>query len=224
MSSRILPAGQAQFQPLQWQSLDQQPDSARPEYPLRASQEATDAVWEAEVERLQAQVAQSFEAGVAEGLRRGEVEFSSDRSELLGRLLAGISHLGKLRASMQQEAEQDLVRLSLAIARRVLRREVSIDSSALLGIVRAALERLNSCEIRKIKTHPALVEQIRLLLKERAELQRFEIEADSTLQPGDLVFETNRGVLDSSIDTQLREIETGLVDQLEKSNGHNLGS
>jgi flagellar biosynthesis/type III secretory pathway protein FliH len=37
---------------------------------------------------------------------------------------------------------------------------------------------------------------------------------DPTVNPGDVVFETSQGVLDASVDTQLREIERGMIDKL----------
>jgi flagellar assembly protein FliH len=41
-----------------------------------------------------------------------------------------------------------------------------------------------------------------------------ELAADKTLARGAVVFETNRGNLDASVETQLREIEQGLTDRL----------
>ncbi len=40
--------------------------------------------------------------------------------------------------------------------------------------------------------------------------------ADPSRQPGDVVFETERGNLDASVDSQLLEIERGLTDRLRK--------
>jgi flagellar biosynthesis/type III secretory pathway protein FliH len=44
-----------------------------------------------------------------------------------------------------------------------------------------------------------------------------EVIPDPSRQPGALVFETERGNLDASIETQLLEIERGLTDRLRKS-------
>ena len=42
-----------------------------------------------------------------------------------------------------------------------------------------------------------------------------EVSADSNLEAGGLIFETNRGQLDASLHSQLDEIERGLIDRLE---------
>ena len=43
-----------------------------------------------------------------------------------------------------------------------------------------------------------------------------EVVADSSREPGAIIFETARGNLDASVDAQLQEIERGLVDRLRK--------
>jgi flagellar assembly protein FliH len=44
-----------------------------------------------------------------------------------------------------------------------------------------------------------------------------EVVADSSRSPGDVIFETERGYLDASVDSQLQEIERGLADRLRKN-------
>ena len=39
---------------------------------------------------------------------------------------------------------------------------------------------------------------------------------DTSLLPGEVFFETAQGMLDASVDTQLREIERGLIDKLSR--------
>ena len=39
---------------------------------------------------------------------------------------------------------------------------------------------------------------------------------DPSLKPAEVFFETSQGILDASVETQLREIERGLIDKLER--------
>jgi flagellar assembly protein FliH len=48
--------------------------------------------------------------------------------------------------------------------------------------------------------------------------ERIEVLADSRLEPGAVIFETARGNLDASIETQLQEIQRGLSDRLHRAN------
>jgi flagellar biosynthesis/type III secretory pathway protein FliH len=43
-----------------------------------------------------------------------------------------------------------------------------------------------------------------------------EVLPDAAREPGSVIFETSRGNLDASVDTQLQEIERGLADRLRK--------
>ncbi len=59
-----------------------------------------------------------------------------------------------------------MVRLALAIARRVLRRELAVDPDAMHGLVLGALEKLQSQEISRVRVHPSHAAQITAYLQE----------------------------------------------------------
>ena len=46
------------------------------------------------------------------------------------------------------------MRLAVAIARRVVRRELTIDPQAITGLVKAALEQLSAGERIRVRVHP----------------------------------------------------------------------
>src|SRR5262249_58280438 len=69
-------------------------------------------------------------------------------------LSRSIEQLALHRGKIQREAEPELVRLSLAIARRILRRELSVDPESLLGLVKAGLERIESADTHRVRVHP----------------------------------------------------------------------
>jgi flagellar assembly protein FliH len=150
--------------------------------------------------------------GEAAGLSRATAELQP----VMQRLARSIEELGQMRARLRSEAEADLVRLSLAIARRVLRRELSIDPDALRGVVVAALEKLHAQEICRVRVHPAHAGMVGACLREAVAGCGAEVIADPSREPGDVVFETERGNLDASVDSQLLEIERGLADRLRK--------
>jgi flagellar assembly protein FliH len=151
-----------------------------------------------------------------EGEAAGRSRAAAELQPVIERLVRSIEELGQMRARLRSEAEADLVRLSLAIARRVLRREMSIDPDALRGVIVAALEKLHSQEICRVRVHPSLAGMVGARLREAVAGSGTEVIADPSRQPGDVVFETERGNLDASVDSQLLEIERGLADCLRK--------
>ena len=78
----------------------------------------------------------------------------------------------------------------------------------------AALEKLKGHEIQRVRVHPDIESAMRASLDHFAVARSVPVVADGSRQPGDVVFETERGSLDASVETQLEEIGRGLADRL----------
>ena len=167
--------------------------------------------------QLEARVKAAYEKGLAEGeaqwRRRGLAEVQA----AVQRLARSIEELAGLRPALRAEAESELVHLSVAIARRILRREIGTDPDALRGLVSAALEKVQIQEVSRARVHPSQAAALASFLQ-AASASKVEVIAEPTLEPGALIFETSRGNLDASVDSQLKEIERGLADCLRRKN------
>lgn len=133
-----------------------------------------------------------------EGLARAVVEVAGARTETIRR------------------AEADTVRLAVEIARRVLHRELSLDSSALEALMKAAIEKLSGQEIYRVRVHPEQEALMRACLEQEGRGSAVEVISDRAQSRGGVSFEISRGTLDASVETQLREIENGLADQIRR--------
>jgi flagellar assembly protein FliH len=153
---------------------------------------------------------QGFEAGDAAARQKLEGEIRT-RFE---KLAATIAEVAGLRSETIQRAEADTVRLSIEIARRVLHRELSVDSSALEALIKAALEKLRQQEVYRVRVFPGEEKLMRACLEQAGRGQAIEVIGDPSQSRGGAYFEISRGALDASVDTQLREIERGLTDEL----------
>jgi len=70
-------------------------------------------------------------------------------SAKIEQLSRSIEQLALHRGKIQREAEPELVRLSMAIARRILRRELSVDPDSLHGLIKVGLEKIEASVIRQ---------------------------------------------------------------------------
>jgi flagellar assembly protein FliH len=113
---------------------------------------------------------------------------------------------------LRRHAEEDMVRLAVAIARRVLHREITVDSDVLLGLVKAAFSRIDQREIVQIRTDATLMGVLEPVIQDLDSGRRINVVVDAALPPGSLIFETSRGQLDASVETQLDEIQRGFTD------------
>jgi len=204
MSSEILPAGEASAAPACWRTVasvraDRLKDASRPDAAARESAQLLD-----QARR------EAFEQGVNAGRKEAEQQILP-AIENIARTLA---ELARLRESMREEALHDLVRMATLIAARVIHREVAIDPDALAGLVRASFSKLQAREISRVRMHPGLEVLLRKCLAQSGAPKNLVLAPDPTLNPGELFFDTSQGLLDASVDTQLREIERGLADKL----------
>jgi flagellar assembly protein FliH len=162
---------------------------------------------------LQRDVRNARESGFRDGEKAGREQASADVQPIVQRLSQSIAEVAGLRARIRRETEADLVTLAIAIARRVLRREVSVDPDALQGLAKAALERMQARDVCRVRVHPDHATSMRNHLSDLGVPPGTEIVADTALQSGDLIIETRRGDLDASLESQLREIERGFADR-----------
>lgn len=174
----------------------------------------------AQMAQLETQYRQKVREAHAAGVREGEIaggnRAAAEMQPVMERLTRSIQEIANLRNRLRREAEADVVQLALAIARRVIRREMAADPDALRGLVMAALEKLQGQEISRVKVHPAHAAMVKSCLQQALSGGLVEVVSDQSHELGSVIFETSRGNLDASVDSQLQEIERGLADRLRK--------
>lgn len=170
-------------------------------------------VLRAHVHRLEEEIAvvrhEAFEAGKQQGEQTARAELSS----AIERMNASITDLAGYRSELRGRAEQDVVKLALLIAKRVLHRELNIDPNALTALARVVFERLARAEAYQVSAHPRFAHAIESALVGQM-ASRIAIKPDPALEPGAFLVHSAEGTLDASIDTQLDEIGRGLMDRL----------
>lgn len=187
-----------------------EPPGPHPEQP-QAGCEQERAQWET---RLQAEVEtarrEAFQRGVEEGRRQAAAQLEGE----FARLARAVEEAAGFKARLRAQAERELVELALAIARRILRRELHVDAEAVLGLAKAALEKASLREVAAVRLHPAHAAPVRAHLARIGAPESIEVQEDPSLEPGAVIVETGRGMIDASLDSQLDEIGRGLADAL----------
>ena len=160
------------------------------------------------------------QAGYQQGMAAAEAAAAQRAQARLDPILASftsiVAELTGSRQKLRVEAEEAAVSLALEVARRVLHREVAVDPEAILGLVKAAFQKCDARATQRLRVSPQDAETIR---EHQARLHfppGLEIVADRNLTRGSAIFETSRGDLDVSVDTQLAEIERGFADVLQR--------
>jgi flagellar assembly protein FliH len=159
-------------------------------------------------EKIQA----AHQQGVQEGHRAARQEMGAQLEAMHVRMARAIEEMSGMRQRFRHEAEEDVVALALAIARRILHRELTMAPDALLGLVKAALEKIEAREVHHVRIRPEDAPMVKQFLEKMGLPQKVEVISDPGLERGSAILDSSRGALDASVETQLAEIERGLAD------------
>jgi flagellar assembly protein FliH len=165
--------------------------------------------------RILQREAQAFERGrlAAEQQLRAASEAALARAR--EQISSSLAEFARERASYYRRIEAEVVRLALAIARKILHRETQLDPNALAGIARVTLEKLDAGTAIHLYVPPADVTEWRHYFAKQAEGSAMpDVHEDAGLPPGECRIETSLGATEVGIESQLKEIESGLLDLL----------
>ncbi|KAF0244329.1 MAG: flagellar assembly protein [Planctomycetota bacterium] len=194
---------------------------------IRAAKEEAARIVNAGEEGRASELARGFVAGREEGIEKGRAESRlAALAEAQGRLSPGAARveslLGQLGPALEQavrrassDAEAGVMRLALAIARAVVKREVALDESVVRGNVAAAIALAAKRGGLEVRVHPAdrvLLDQFAPELAERFDgLEIARVVEDETVDRGGAKVAWAEGSADAGISEQLSQIERLLL-------------
>jgi len=161
---------------------------------------------------IEQRLAAAHQQGFEEGQMASRQSWTAQVETMQMKLARSIEDITGSRPRYRREAEQDVVALALAVARRILHRELTVAPEALLGLVKAALDKIEAGEVHQVRVSRQDAAMLRQFFEQMGMPHRVEVLADANLAPGGVILESSRGLLDASVDTQLAEIERGFAD------------
>lgn len=175
---------------------------------------------------LEKRLAEERRRALEEGRQRGVQEGRNLEREAQAAALAGAEEKRARQAAQLiesfrierdhflQVAEPEVVKLALAVAARILRREAQMDPLLLTGAVRVALGQLaGSTEVRlKVPAAELDLWSEAIALLPNLALKPTVVAGDG-MRLGDCEVETRMGTVDLGIRSQLAEIERGFFDR-----------
>lgn len=175
-------------------------------------------------ERLDEEPGRSFEAGRARGREEGrqaEREMQAAAriadQERLKRQMAGlVERFDEAREQYLHSVEQEVVRLALAVAARILRREAEMDPLLLTGAVRVALGQLTASSKVRLLVPAAELGMWKEAIGHLPNLRvKPAVVLGEEVAPGGCVIESEAGSVELGIRSQLKEIERGFFDRVD---------
>jgi flagellar assembly protein FliH len=168
--------------------------------------------------RLAEEKRRAFEAGREQG-RQAEREAQSGshaatQQQRTQQVVELIESFAEERDRYMGAVEHEVVKLALAVAARILRREAQMDPLLLTGAVRVALGQLSGSTQARLRVPEAELDLWREAIALVPNLAvRPAISTGEGMRLGDCVIETELGSVDLGIRAQLGEIERGFFDR-----------
>ncbi|MDI3341738.1 MAG: FliH/SctL family protein [Sphaerobacter sp.] len=168
--------------------------------------------WQAEQER-ERMAAELREAALAQAREEARAEFAAMMDEAAARFLALVEQATLAEEQIRRACQADAVALAIAIAERILQREIARDPATVARIAEAALAQTQGAPVTQILAHPDDVPILAQWVGQS--LGGVEIVADPHVGRGGCVIGTRVGFLDARIETQLAEVRAALAEELE---------
>lgn len=165
--------------------------------------------------RHKLEVEQARDQAFAEGKKAGLIEGHTSVEQALVHLEEYTNKLVENEKNFLRHAEKHVVTLAIAVAKRILGREVETDKEIIVFSVREALKQVADKARIIIKVNPEDLENILLHRKALQKMDRnfpeLEFEADEKISRGGCIIQTRTGVIDGRLTSQLEEIERNFI-------------
>lgn len=152
---------------------------------------------------------EGFEQGRAEGIAAGRADLAQ-HADVLRRVLDG---LARPVQTLDLQFEEEMLALVTAIARQLVRRELKLDPTHLVAVVREGLAALPAASVDiQVRLHPQDAEVIAELLQPADEGRHWAIEPDPLMEQGGCRIVTDTAQIDCRLDTQLGRVVAAMLE------------
>lgn len=153
----------------------------------------------------------AFEEGYRLGLEKSNSDIENFKNELTKFMSA--------RKEVFEYIAPDILEISVNIAKTIIKKEIESDPQVLINTIVDVLKSISKNESKiTIRVRPQSVQIIKDIIPnityEYGIESKINIIADPSIDDGGCVFQTNNGIVDASIDTQLEIIKKALIEGL----------
>jgi flagellar assembly protein FliH len=162
------------------------------------------------VELLRQALQESEARGYQAGMEKAQAQSQVSLDALAARVAQLDSILQLLGAPLQHvdaEVEKELLNLTLAVGKQLARRELRVDPTQVIGIIRESLSQLPAAarDVR-VHLHPEDAATVRERLAEPSLERAWKIVEDPTLSRGGCMIRTENSQLDARLDSRIAAV------------------
>jgi flagellar assembly protein FliH len=164
-------------------------------------------------EELASKIEEAYNKGIEDERRQAD----DDLAGICSALTEAISIVSRLRERIVKESEDELLKLSFVLAKKIIRQEIKQDRQIMAQVVSEALREFPEQHDIIICLHPEDYQVIssnrELFLAGVGNDRQITLKPDEAMSVGGCVVESSTGVIDARIEAQLDEIYRSLVEE-----------
>lgn len=150
---------------------------------------------------------QARDEGFTEGRTAGLAAGQQELTETAAALECVLNTLARPLEELDVCVEEEIIALVKAVSGRLVRRELKLDPSHIVGVIREGLAALPlSSGEPVIRLHPEDADVVRRCLTTDEEDHAWRIEADPVMQRGDCIIATAESQVDGRLETRLGRV------------------
>jgi flagellar assembly protein FliH len=170
------------------------------------------------VDLSEEELANRIQCQVVEATRQTEQrlrqEYEAKLAAAQAPVAAAIAAFDVQRTEYYARVETEVVQLALAIAAKILHREAQVDTMLVAALVKMTIEKMREGSSVTVRVALDSARQWKEYFAGQSSTVRIEVVEDAQLSSHDCLLETELGVANFGLDTQLKEIEKGFFDLL----------
>ncbi len=178
--------------------------------------------------KIQEEIQNAYNQGFNDGQQTTTAAFQAQiqqHQKWLKNIDSIIEDLLHQYSKLISELENQIIDLSVSIAKHILQTETLFNSEIIIEQVRKAVKELDNEIVFNIRLNP---ENINVLKKAKSELindstlgSKVKLIPDNSIEPGGCILETSAGTIDATLDSQLEKIRNSLKYNLLQNNAKN---
>ena len=152
----------------------------------------------------------AYEQGFRQGEEAARQALTAQLSPVLGAFQQATTEIAHLRATVLQQAEEDIITLAFQLARKIIQYEALEHREVLAATLTRALEHVVEQDQIVVRVHPDDVQYATEIKEElghtRSDLKTLTVQGDTSVGRGGCLIESSLGTIDARIEAQFDEL------------------
>lgn len=154
--------------------------------------------------------------GYEEGLKKAEEDIEEDRLAAFQQSQELLEEARQLKIQMMRSSESDIMRLVMAIAKKVIASELTTNPYFIVNVLREAIDFLDHPDNITVYVNPQDLERILAITQSDSFFEigtadvNLDFRADNRISPGGCSLESQGGSVDTRLETRISGVEQAL--------------